>query len=49
MIKILNLKLVILLEYQIIKSSLQKAKFQIALKNFLWLKKIKTISLGQML
>ena len=34
--KVLNLKLVILLEYQNIKRLLQKALFQIGLKNFLW-------------
>ena len=34
-IKILNLKLVILLEYQNIKTFLQKAMFQIGLKKFL--------------
>ena len=34
-IKILNLKLVILLEYQNIKTFLQKAEFQIGLKKFL--------------
>ena len=38
MIKILNLKLVILLEYQNIKTFLQKAMFQISLKKFLLLK-----------
>ena len=35
MIKILNLKLVILLEYQNIKTFFQKAMFQIDLKKFL--------------
>ena len=40
-IKILNLKLVILLEYQNIKTYLQKAMFQIGLKKLLWLKKLK--------
>ena len=35
MIKILNLKLVILLEYQNIKIFLQKAMLQIGLKKFL--------------
>ena len=34
-IKVLNLKLVILLEYQNIKTFLQKAMFQIGLKKFL--------------
>ena len=43
MIKILNLKLVILLEYQNIKTFLQKVTFQIGLKNFLWLKKLKIL------
>ena len=36
--KILNLKLVILLEYQNIKIFLQKVALQIGLKKFLWLK-----------
>ena len=49
MIKILNLKLVILLEYQNIKTFLQKAMFQIGLKKFLWLKKLKTLFRGHML
>ena len=35
MIKILNLKLIILLQYQNIKTFLQKAMFQIGLKRFL--------------
>ena len=35
MIKIRNLKLVVLLEYQNIKTFLQKVTFQIGLKNFL--------------
>ena len=38
--KILNLKLVILLEYQNIKTFLQKSMFQIGLKKFLGLKKV---------
>ena len=38
MIKILNLKLVILLEYQNIKTFLQNITLQIGLKKFLWLK-----------
>ena len=38
MIKILNLKVVILLEYQNIKTFLQKAMFQISLKKFFLLK-----------
>ena len=41
-IKILNLKLVILLEYQNIKTYLQKAMFQIGLKKLLSLKKLKS-------
>ena len=41
--EILNLKLVTLLEYQYIKTSLQKAMFQIGLKNFLSLKKLKRL------
>ena len=39
MIKVLNLKLVILLKYQNTKTFLQKAMFQIGLKIFLWLRK----------
>ena len=35
MIKVLNLELVLLLEYQNIKTFLQKAMFQIGLKKFL--------------
>ena len=38
MIKILNLKVVILLEYQNMKTFLQKAMFQISLKKFFLLK-----------
>ena len=38
MIKILNLKLVILLEYQNIKIFFQKFTLQIGLKKILWLK-----------
>ena len=38
LINILNLKLVILLEYQNIKTFLQKAMIQIGLRKFLWLK-----------
>ena len=49
MMKILNLKLVILLEYQNIKTFLQKAMFQIGLKKFLLLKKLKTLCRGDML
>ena len=40
--------MVILLEYQNIKRFLQKAMFQIDLKTFLWLKKLKTLCLGDM-
>ena len=36
-------KLVILLEYQNIKTFLQKAMFQIGLKKLLWLKKLKPL------
>ena len=43
MIKILNLKLMILLEYQIIKRFLQKAVFQIVLKKVLLLQNLKTL------
>ena len=39
--KILNLKLVILLEYQKIKIFLRKVTLQIGLKNFLVVKKVK--------
>ena len=45
-IEILNLKLVILLEYQNI---LQKAIFQIGLKRFLSLKRLKTLCRGHLL
>ena len=48
-INILNLKLVILLEYHNIKTFLQKAMFQIGLKNFLWLKKLKTLCGGHVI
>ena len=47
--KILNLKLVIFLEYQSIKTFLQKAMFQISLKKFLLLQKIKILFRGHML
>ena len=43
MIKTLRLKLVILLEHQDMKIFLQKAMFQIGLKKFLRLKKVKSI------
>ena len=42
-IMILNLKLVIFPEYQNTKIFLQKVTFQIPLKKFLWLKKLKTL------
>ena len=38
--KIRNLKLVVMLEYQSIKTFSQKFKIQIGLKIFLWLKKV---------
>ena len=47
-IKILNLKLVILLEYQNIKIVLKKVTLQIGLK-FLWLKKLKILCRGHIL
>ena len=43
MTKIVNLKLMIFLEYQNIKTFLQKAMFQIGLKKFLRLKKLQTL------
>ena len=49
MIKILNSKLVILLEYQNVKIFLQKVIFQIGLKKFLWLKKLKMLCRGHKL
>ena len=48
-IKILNLKLLILIEYQNIKILLQKATLQIGLKKILWLKKLKILWRGHML
>ena len=48
-IKILNLKLVILLEYQNIKMFLKNVPLQIGLKKFLWLKKLKIVCRGYML
>ena len=48
MLKILNLKLVILLEYQNMKRFLQKAMFQIGLK-FLLLQKLKILFREHML
>ena len=47
--KILNLKLLVLLEYQNVKTFLQKSMFQIGLKNFLLLKKLKILFGGHML
>ena len=41
--KILNSKLMILLEYQNIKTFLQRAMFQIGLRKFLLLKKLKIL------
>ena len=48
-IKILNLKLLILIEYQNIKILLQKAALQIGLKTILWLKTLKILWRGNML
>ena len=48
-IRILNLKLVILLEYQYIKTFLQKAVFQIGQKKLLSLKKLKILRRGHIL
>ena len=48
-IKILNLKLLILLEYQNMKIYLQEVMFQICLKKFLWLKKLKALCRGHVL
>ena len=47
--KDLDLKLVILLEYQNIKIFLQKVTLQIGLKKFFWLKNLKTLFLRHML
>ena len=44
--KILNLKLVISLEYQNIKIFLQNVTLQISLKKFLWLNKLKILYYG---
>ena len=44
--KVLNSKLVIMLQYQNIKIFLQKAIFQIDLKKLWWLKKLKILYLG---
>ena len=49
MMKIINLKLVIQLEYQNIKRFLQKTIFQIDLKKFLSLQKLKILFHGHML
>ena len=48
-IKILNLKLLIFLEYQNIKTLLQETMFQIDLKKFFRLKNVKTLFRGDML
>ena len=48
LIKLQNLKLVIMLEYQNIKIFLQKVKLQIGLKKFLWLEKLKIQCRGHM-
>ena len=47
--KILNLELVILLEYQNIKTFLQKAMFEIGLNTFLLLQKLNILFRGHML
>ena len=44
MIKSLNLKLLVLLEYQNIKIFLRNVTFQIDLKKILWLKKLKILT-----
>ena len=49
MMKILNLKLVILLEYRNKKTFLQNAMFQISLKKFFLLQNVKTMCRGHML
>ena len=49
MIKILNLNLVILVEYENINTFSQKAMFEICLKKFLRLKKLKILCRGHML
>ena len=48
-IKILNLKLVMLLKYQNVQIFLEKVIFQIGLKKFWRLKKLKTLFRGNML
>ena len=45
----LNLKLVISLEDQNVKTFFKKAIFQIVLKKFFWLKRLKTLCLEHML
>ena len=49
MMKILNLKLVMLIEYQNIKTFLLKAMFQICLKKFLLLQKFKILFRGHVI
>ena len=49
MIKIQNVNLVIMLEYENIKMILQKVTLQIDLEKFLRLKKLKSLFLGHML
>ena len=49
MIKILNLKLVIMLEYQNVRMFLQKVTLLVGLKKLLWLKKLKILFLGYIL
>ena len=47
--KILKLKLVIFLEYQNVKTFLERATLQIGPKKFSWLKKLKILCRGIML
>ena len=47
--KLLNLKLVIMLEYQNIKTFLQKVTFQFGLRKFLRLNRLKILCHGHML
>ena len=49
MIKIRNLKFVIILEYQSIKIFSQTFTLQIGQKKFLWLKKLKIVYRGHLL
>ena len=49
LIKISNLKLVILLDYQDIKMLLEGLMYQIGLKMFLWLKNLKILCRGDIL